>query len=343
MFLENIRTAATQALTQAYGKETVLPTVEDVVSEQYHVSNSENRLYSAWIGAAGIDTAQDVAVLEPFLSRLLGIPLVSQRLIIANDAHIFSTPLLTCTEHIREAVVAVAGTGSVVLSFRREKDPAGRTDHIVQLARVGGWGYLLGDDGSGFFAGREAIREVIRDFDESQIEGRKPQIGQFATHGETLTSLLLSHFELHSPDELLSVVYAPEPASPIVYSEDNKMQGHSWKMLGRKERMVALCPLVFHAAFELKDELALRALRISVGGLAKQISSLCSKPGGTVEGRRVSAASSILCLGGSLFKVEGYRNLLVEELAVLGHRFEEITYVEDAAREGALGLAKLFV
>lgn len=99
---------------------------------------------------------------------------------------------------------------------------------------------------------------------------------------------------------------------------------------------------VFHAAFQLKDESALRALRISVGGLAKQIASLCSGPAVKPSGKRISSASAILCLGGSLFKVLEYRDLLVEELGACGQKFEQVVYVEDACKEGALGLAKLF-
>ena len=48
-------------------------------------------------------------------------------------------------------VQVIAGTGSIACGRDRE----GR------MMRAGGWGYLLGDEGSGFWIGREAVRAVL--------------------------------------------------------------------------------------------------------------------------------------------------------------------------------------
>jgi len=48
-------------------------------------------------------------------------------------------------------VLVIAGTGSIACGRDRE----GR------LMRAGGWGYLLGDEGSGFWIGREALRAAL--------------------------------------------------------------------------------------------------------------------------------------------------------------------------------------
>ncbi|HEV7666751.1 MAG TPA: BadF/BadG/BcrA/BcrD ATPase family protein [Chloroflexota bacterium] len=53
----------------------------------------------------------------------------------------------------REGVAVLAGTGSIALA--RSAD--GRE------ARAGGWGYLLGDEGSGFWLGRAALLELLRE------------------------------------------------------------------------------------------------------------------------------------------------------------------------------------
>jgi len=53
-----------------------LPEVDDVLSEPHGTeSKKPGILYSAWIGASGVDAAQDVTTLEPLLSRLLEVPL----------------------------------------------------------------------------------------------------------------------------------------------------------------------------------------------------------------------------------------------------------------------------
>lgn len=106
-----------------------------------------------------------------------------------------------------------------MVSFRKELLETGGYK-VRQLARAGGWGFLLGDDGAGFFTGREAVRQVLEQFeadsllDPEEIDQRAltTQSPTTATNQkETLTTLLLSHFGISSPDELFSVVYASDP------------------------------------------------------------------------------------------------------------------------------------
>jgi N-acetylglucosamine kinase-like BadF-type ATPase len=59
-----------------------------------------------------------------------------------------------------EGVAVVAGTGSIALA---------RDAVLGRQARAGGYGYLLGDDGSAFWLGREAVRAAL-----AAAEGRGP-------------------------------------------------------------------------------------------------------------------------------------------------------------------------
>lgn len=52
-------------------------------------------------------------------------------------------------------VVAIAGTGSIVIG----KTPKG------EIRRVGGWGRVLGDEGSGYYLGLRAIKALTLEFD----------------------------------------------------------------------------------------------------------------------------------------------------------------------------------
>jgi N-acetylglucosamine kinase-like BadF-type ATPase len=81
-------------------------------------------------------------------------------------------------------VVLVAGTGSIAYGRNR----AGRA------ARAGGWGYLLGDEGGGFWIGRSALAAVVRQYD-----GRGPST--------QLTDLVLAHLRLASPTDLIQEIY----------------------------------------------------------------------------------------------------------------------------------------
>jgi len=65
-----------------------------------------------------------------------------------NDAAAALAGALAC----RPGVIVIAGTGSVAFG----RDPSGRE------ARTGGWGYLFGDEGSGFAVGLAGVRAALR-------------------------------------------------------------------------------------------------------------------------------------------------------------------------------------
>ena len=85
-------------------------------------------------------------------------------------------------------VALIAGTGS----FAFATSPTGT------WKRTGGWGYLFGDEGSGFFLGLAALRAI-----SSAVDGRGP-----ATQ---LTNRVLDHFQLDEPAELIPLLCRPQP------------------------------------------------------------------------------------------------------------------------------------
>jgi len=68
------------------------------------------------------------------------------RIVITNDALI---ALVAAVGH-EPGIVIVCGTGSIAYGRNRD-DIAGR---------AGGWGWVLGDEGSGYWIGRRALRAV---------------------------------------------------------------------------------------------------------------------------------------------------------------------------------------
>jgi N-acetylglucosamine kinase-like BadF-type ATPase len=81
-------------------------------------------------------------------------------------------------------VVIVSGTGSIAYG----RNASG------EAARAGGWGYVLGDEGSGYWIGRAALRAVLREADR-----RGPKTA--------LTPLLLRHFGVAQAQNLIHEVY----------------------------------------------------------------------------------------------------------------------------------------
>jgi N-acetylglucosamine kinase-like BadF-type ATPase len=129
---------------------------------------------AAWFGISGCDRPADIVALQPPLSELLSVS-VSQ-LVIANDTHLLAAPL-SSHPHAKSAVVVIAGTGSNCVSFKR-KD--GAQAGLEELARSGGWGWILGDEGGGFHVGRTAVRYVLSQWDRASLhtsaEGKSRRI-----------------------------------------------------------------------------------------------------------------------------------------------------------------------
>jgi N-acetylglucosamine kinase-like BadF-type ATPase len=201
-------------------------------------------LRAAWLGVAGVDSPSSASLLLPHISTLLSVPI--ERLIISNDTHLLAAPLRILPD-VRTAVAVVAGTGSTVVSFRE-----GTADNapLEALARVGGWGWILGDEGSGFDVGRTAVRALLAQQDMGTSTGTP------VAHG-SLREKLLKNFGVNEVMDLLGVVYAPDSTSST--------------SLPREGRLSSLCPIVFEAAFEDGDPLAIKVVRDCAQKLALQI------------------------------------------------------------------------
>ena len=90
------------------------------------------------LGIAGVDRASDEAVVRSIMSRIG----YKAHILVVNDA------LIALQAGVGDAagIVIVSGTGSIAY---------GRNDR-GEASRAGGWGYVLGDEGSGYWIGRLA-------------------------------------------------------------------------------------------------------------------------------------------------------------------------------------------
>jgi glucosamine kinase len=128
------------------------------------------------LGIAGVDRPEDADAVRGIMRRIG----FKTRTLVVNDALI----ALVAGAGDKAGVVLVAGTGSIAYG----KDATGRA------ARAGGWGYLLGDEGGGFWIGRAALSAVVRQYD-----GRGP--------ATLLTELVLARLNLSSPTALIREIY----------------------------------------------------------------------------------------------------------------------------------------
>ena len=129
------------------------------------------------LGMAGLGRVADRKVIGRICDELG----IREDRILTHDAHI---ALIGGTER-QEGVIVISGTGAIVYGI----DADGRE------ARASGWGYLLGDEGSGYDIAIRGLRAVAR-----AADGR--------SHPTELTHRILNRLELNEPNALIRWVHA---------------------------------------------------------------------------------------------------------------------------------------
>ncbi|MCX7970155.1 MAG: hypothetical protein N3A57_01125 [Negativicutes bacterium] len=105
---------------------------------------------------AGLDTPDDEKILR---RALYSLGFTDRQLVLAIDAMaVFYAGATTS-----EGIVVISGTGSIAMAVMAD----GST------ARTGGWGHLLGDEGSGYWLGIKALNKILRIYDRRSAGGEK--------------------------------------------------------------------------------------------------------------------------------------------------------------------------
>ncbi|MBV9256704.1 MAG: hypothetical protein JO215_01660 [Ktedonobacteraceae bacterium] len=128
---------------------------------------------SAWFGLAGIDRPHDYDLLLPYLQPL------AQHVRLTNDAELVLSGLPEAV-----GIALIAGTGSIALG----RDIRGSS------ARSGGWGHLIGDEGSGYDLGRRGLQAIAK-----AVDGRGRET--------MLIELLLKQWKLDDANDIIGKVY----------------------------------------------------------------------------------------------------------------------------------------
>lgn len=205
------------------GLDRAAAVIVDLVEEALAACSSVDRL-AVCAGVAGAGRESEQARLTEALHRALTGPERTVHVEVVPDAVI----ALDAAYDEGSGVVVIAGTGSMVL---------GRTPDGT-LRRAGGWGRVLGDDGSGFALGRAGLRAVAAAADGGP--------------DTELHTRLRDNFDLHDRAELLDAVYQSDLD------------------------VATVAPLVLDAAAE-GDAVATDRLVTQVNRLAKQVGWLLGR------------------------------------------------------------------
>ena len=152
--------------------------LEDLIAELYKKAGvPSGSAVRCCLGMAGLGRAADREVIGRICDELG----IYQNRILTHDAHI----ALVGGTGKQEGVIVISGTGAIVYGINTD----GRE------ARASGWGYLLGDEGSGYDIAIKGLQSVAR-----AADGRDVQTD--------LTDQILNRIELNEPSELIRWVHA---------------------------------------------------------------------------------------------------------------------------------------
>jgi N-acetylglucosamine kinase-like BadF-type ATPase len=112
---------------------------------------------------------------------------IASTVYVTNDAELALSALPATV-----GVVLIAGTGSIALGRNAQG----------QTTRSGGWGHILGDEGSGYVLGLQALRAAVR-----AADGRGPQT--------LLLERILQHWQLQQADDIIGEVYGNDDKAKI--------------------------------------------------------------------------------------------------------------------------------
>ena len=217
------RGEAGSANYQSVGIEAAKFSIESAINQAI-IKQDSIKIDVICLGLAGVGRAKDIEIIKKIIKEIpVTQNIKSENIIIYHDAFI----ALVGGIGNDVGIVVAAGTGSIVF---------GR-NHRGETKRVGGWGYILGDEGGAYQIAVAGMKAAFKAYDGRGIYS-------------SLVEDFKSHFGLNNIEELIEIVYRSG--------------------LGVKE-IVGLAPVVDNADF-LGDEVANQIIDNAVDELVKATS-----------------------------------------------------------------------
>ncbi|MEH2278189.1 MAG: BadF/BadG/BcrA/BcrD ATPase family protein [Nostoc sp.] len=177
---------------QSIGIEATLQSIQSAIHNAVETAIITNTLKidAICLGLAGIGRAADIEVVKGLVQELqnnkfLAITWALQpaNIVICNDA------LIALVGGIGQPVgiVVAVGTGSIVFG----------QNHQGHTKRVGGWGYILGDEGSAYKIAIAGMNAALKSYDGREMP-------------TSLAEAFKQHLDLASIEDLIEVIYRRE-------------------------------------------------------------------------------------------------------------------------------------
>jgi N-acetylglucosamine kinase-like BadF-type ATPase len=177
---------------QSIGIEATLQSIKSAIYNAVKAAIITNtvKIDAICLGLAGVGRAADIEVVKALVKELQNNKflhiiwaLQPANIVICNDA------LIALVGGIGQPVgiVVAAGTGSIVLGRNHQGD----------IKRVGGWGYILGDEGSAYKIAIAGMNTALKSYDGREMS-------------TSLVEGFKQHLDLKNIEDLIEVIYRRE-------------------------------------------------------------------------------------------------------------------------------------
>ncbi|KAJ9136933.1 N-acetylmuramic acid 6-phosphate etherase [Pleurostoma richardsiae] len=263
----------------------------------------------AWVAMAGYDRPSIAGKVDEAVRRTLGLP-TEDGLLATSDIDLL-TAAVASQSLIESAIVLVAGTGSIAMSYQRQGSG------FVRTGRTGGWGHLLGDDGSGYGLGREGLRVALEACDRRRLQKRsRKSLSPLSPLSQAITDLLATWHPDSQGDDLLSTILMPDAEK----HKGEDMTSVTTKRIADVSKVVMAC--------SEDDQIARSIVDRGARSLVRLVTSLLNE-------QDMEPAGTALIVAGGLMQNETYRQTVLKSLRADGINFSLVQPVDQQAVAGA--------
>lgn len=246
-----VEAEAGSANAAAVGEEPAERELRDLI-DRLSITSGRDAVVAVCAGVAGADSPAGRERAERCIRRLLpGAPVL-----VVHDAR-----LVLAAAGLEDGIALIGGTGSIAY---------GRV--AGHEARAGGWGHMLGDEGSGYWVVREGIRRVLADHDADRPPGPVARTLLDAAGCRDAAELIHAFHERREPGAWAALAGAVLAAAPeLAVAAGHELAGLATTVAARLDlsrgNIVLAGGLLLHeAAMErsVREEVAFRMPGLAV-------------------------------------------------------------------------------
>jgi N-acetylglucosamine kinase-like BadF-type ATPase len=184
----------------------------DKCIKEVDVIEDNNKCVYMFLGIAGVESGNNIEKVEKILHKKYGVSIK-----VTNDADIAHAALLKG----EDGILTISGTGSISYGIYNGKK-----------GRTGGWGHILGDEGSGYYIAMQAFKNITLE-DDCNLPI------------SPLSKTIMKKLNINEPNDIKGFIYSSNKAQiaafvPLVAAMANKNDKESIAILKNAGKELAV-------------------------------------------------------------------------------------------------------